>query len=311
MSILLLLVVTAGLAVFLLGCAVRAVGYAAQPMHLRWELYPVPHEEAARVRHGGSYFEEADWRAKPRRSRPLGALRAMLPEVLFLRGLWQANRSLWLRSFPFHLGLYLLAGTVGLVLLAALLARHAPAGVALPAARALHACYIVTGFAGLGLALLGAIGLLVQRVTDDALAVYTTSADILHLTWFIAALGCVLAGALARGAEHATAMAFAQAVLEFRPAPLLPAPLVAGIVLSALLLAYIPFSHMAHFIGKYFLYHAVRWDDRPMLPGDRMEAKLAEYLTYRPTWAATHVGADGHRTWAQVATSDPAPGAKP
>jgi hypothetical protein len=42
-----------------------------------------------------------------------------------------------------------------------------------------------------------------------------------------------------------------------------------------------------------------------------MEAKLAEYLTYRPTWAAAHVGANGKKTWADVATSNPAQGAKP
>ncbi|MFB3820276.1 MAG: hypothetical protein ACE147_21675 [Candidatus Methylomirabilales bacterium] len=169
----------------------------------------------------------------------------------------------------------------------------------------------MTGFAGLGLALLGALGLLLRRLTDEALAPYTTGADILHLAWFISALGCLLAGALARGPEHASALAVAQAVLEFRPVPPLPAPLLAGVALSAPLLAYIPFSHMAHFIGKYFLYHAVRWDDRPLLPGDPLAVKLAEYLAYRPTWAAAHVGADGRRTWADVAASGPAQGAKP
>ncbi|MFB3820277.1 MAG: hypothetical protein ACE147_21680 [Candidatus Methylomirabilales bacterium] len=39
MSTLLLLVVTGGLAVFLLGCAIRAVGYAAQPVRA-WRRRP-------------------------------------------------------------------------------------------------------------------------------------------------------------------------------------------------------------------------------------------------------------------------------
>ena len=34
-------------------------------------------------------------------------------------------------------------------------------------------------------------------------------------------------------------------------------------------LAYIPLTHMSHFVGKYFTYHAVRWDDAPL--GDRPE----------------------------------------
>jgi len=67
---------------------------------------------------------------------------------------------------------------------------------------------------------------------------------------------------------------------------------------------------MSHFIGKYFTYHSVRWSDQPLRQGDRMEKKLAEYLTYKPTWAARHVGADGTRTWAQVATTNPAEGGK-
>jgi nitrate reductase gamma subunit len=309
--ILVLVIVTASLALFLLGCAIRAVGYASQPLHLRWELYPVPHEERERARHGGSYFEETGWQERPRRPRRAGALWCMAVEVLFLRGLWEFNRRLWLRSYPFHVGLYLLTASAAAVLLAALLALHAPGALAASLGWALRAAYTLTGYAGLVLGLLGAAGLLVHRLTDEELAPYTTRGDLVNLAWFIAALGCVLAGALLRGPEHVGAVAFARAVLTFDPAVALPAPLVAGVVLTALLLAYIPCTHMAHFVGKYFLYHAVRWDDEPKLPGNRMETKLAEYLTYRPTWAAAHVGADGKKTWADVATSNPPQGAKP
>jgi hypothetical protein len=121
---LVLMVVTGALAVFLLGCAIRAVGYASQPLHLRWELYPVPHEDPRRARHGGSYFEELGGREQRGRPNRLGELRVMLAEILLMRGLWEHNRPLWYRSYPFHLGLYLLAGTAGLVVLAALLALH-------------------------------------------------------------------------------------------------------------------------------------------------------------------------------------------
>ena len=30
------------------------------PLHVRWELYPVPHE-GERAKHGGSYLEEFEW----------------------------------------------------------------------------------------------------------------------------------------------------------------------------------------------------------------------------------------------------------
>ncbi len=65
-------------------------------------------------------------------------------------------------------------------------------------------------------------------------------------------------------------------------------------------------THMSHFIAKYFTYHSVRWDDAPNRRRGRLEAQVAEYLTYRPTWAAAHMGADGKKTWAQVASTNPA-----
>ena len=42
-------------------------------------------------------------------------------------------------------------------------------------------------------------------------------------------------------------------------------------MLSALLAAYIPFTHMSHFVGKYFTYHAVRWDDAANRRGGAIE----------------------------------------
>jgi hypothetical protein len=36
---------------------------------------------------------------------------------------------------------------------------------------------------------------------------------------------------------------------------------------------------------------------------------MAEYLMYRPTWSAPHVGA-GDKTWVDIATSNPTKGGK-
>ena len=45
--------------------AVRTVKMASLPVHLRWELSPVPHEKG-RGAYGGSYLETVDWWTKPR-----------------------------------------------------------------------------------------------------------------------------------------------------------------------------------------------------------------------------------------------------
>ena len=70
--------------------------YATAPEHLRWELYPVPHEKG-RSDYGGSYLEELDWWSKKRNSDMLNELKEMLSEILFLKGVFH------IRSLTFSL----------------------------------------------------------------------------------------------------------------------------------------------------------------------------------------------------------------
>jgi hypothetical protein len=80
---------------------------------------------------------------------------------------------------------------------------------------------------------------------------------------------------------------------------------VASIVLLAALTAYIPLTHMSHFVGKYFAYHAIRWSDEPNLPGGHQEKEINELLGQPVSWAGPHIQADGKKTWLDVATEEP------
>jgi len=290
--------------VFLAGCVARALSYARMPLHLRWELYPVPHEEPERVPHGGSYFEEPEWWAKPLHFNLLGELKVMIPEMLFLTALWEFNRPLWFRSFAFHFGLYLLIATAVLLAIAAMVCWLAPASAAVLAA--LHSLYKVTGLLGAVLALAGAAALLVRRVRDRTLRIYTAPGDLMNLAWFIAALGLLLAAHLTRTAPAPSTLELVRGLLSFDTGLELSTLQVAAVILSALLVAYIPWTHMSHFIGKYFTYHSVRWDDLPAAKARQLQRKIAQYLSYRPTWSAAHVMADGRRSWAEIAMLNPA-----
>ncbi len=53
------------------------------------------------------------------------------------------------------------------------------------------------------------------------------------------------------------------------PAP----PLALHVALFLAFMLYLPFSDMFHFAAKFFTYHEVRWDDRPVTA--RMEKELA------------------------------------
>jgi len=265
----------AGGIVFLAGCIVRAVRYSRQPLHLRWEIYPVPHGRT-------------------------GELKVMVPEILFLKGLWEFNRPMWYVSFPFHFGLYLLAAATALV---ACTAAAPPALIVV-----LHQAYSVCGALGGLLALGGALGLLVRRLTVQELRAYSTLGDYLNLLFFSVTLVLLLTGYWLRPAGAPGLLDILRGAATFDTSLRLPPLLAAGIAAGAILLAYIPMTHMSHFIAKYFTYHRVRWDEAANVPGGSIEKRMAEYLMYRPSWAAPHVGATG-RTWAEIATASPAKGA--
>ena len=101
--------------VFVVAVVARFLMWKRMPMHLRWELYPVPHE-GKRAEYGGSYLEEVDWWKKPREQDKVAELNAMATEIFFLVALREHNKKLWWRSFPFHFGIYLvIAATFGMI----------------------------------------------------------------------------------------------------------------------------------------------------------------------------------------------------
>lgn len=309
-TILIYLLIYAAVLLFILGTLGRVFQYARTPYHLRWELYPVPHEEASRAAHGGSYFETGDWWTKPTHFNLWGEVKAMVPEMLFLKGLWEFNRSLWICSFPFHFGLYLLIGTIGLLVAHAGLSILLPGLVAGGLGVVLTTLHVITGWLGAGLVIVGATALLLRRLTDKRLRPYTTPGDIFNLLFFIFTFGLLAAAYWTSGGAFPGAAAFTRGLLTFDAQVRLPGLLLAGLASGAVLAAYIPFTHMSHFVAKYFTYHSVRWDDTASARAPKLQQRLAEYLTFRPTWAASHIAGDGVKTWADIAAGNPTQGAK-
>lgn len=106
--------------IFVTAVGVRIAKQLNMPVHFRWELYPVQHEPSEKASYGGSYMEEVNWWEKKRPKSLFNEIKYMVPEILLLRGLREENRVLWNVSFPFHFGLYLLFGTLFLLLLGAI-----------------------------------------------------------------------------------------------------------------------------------------------------------------------------------------------
>jgi nitrate reductase gamma subunit len=246
-----------------------------------------------------------DWWTQPTHYHFWGEFKFLLLEVFFLKGLWEFNRKLWRRSFPFHFGLYLLIMTAALLTLCGMVSILSPVLLTGLFWGSLQSLYIFTGISGLLLSMAGALGLLLRRLTEPQLKIYTTHGDIFNLLFFIVSFGIFSAGYLLRPDPAFDMPALTRALMTFDTGFEIPSLLAVGLLLIGVLVAYIPMTHMSHFIAKYFTYHSVRWDDAVNRRGGSIEAQLAECMHYRPTWAAAHIRADGKKTWAEVVSINP------
>ncbi|MEW5945406.1 MAG: respiratory nitrate reductase subunit gamma [bacterium] len=292
------------LVVFMLAVVVKFLRYRNMPLHLRWELYPVAHE-GRRVRHGGSILEEVDWWDKPREVSRASELGRMLPEMLFLQGLWEHNRRLWFRSFPFHFGLYCMIGFSGLLAAGAVLGiSGVEVGRGGGLGGAVYHATAAVGFFGMILCGAGALGLLHRRLFDPELKDYTTAADRFNLVFIFSVVAVTFAGAVIDpGMNGFRAYVASLITFDVGHAPS-SGVTAAAVALSSVLVAYIPLTHMSHFIVKWFSYHKVRWEDEPNVRGGRLEKRIGSVLNYPVSWSADHIGGDGRKTWAEVATED-------
>ncbi len=197
------LAIYAGFLIFLAGCLRRIFAYSRTPIHLRWEIYPLPHEHPYRAAYGGSYFETQEWWRRPQVANRRGEWRVMIEEILFLKSLREFNRRLWLPSFLFHFGLYLAVAAVGCAALATTfgLFSTGPQGSGL-----IHILAAIAKFAGAVAAVFivaGACWLLMRRTTDPDLENSTHVGDIFNLLFFIATLRFSSVGTYcARPARH-------------------------------------------------------------------------------------------------------------
>lgn len=286
--------------IFLAAVIYRIVRIIATPVHLRWELYPVPHESGGKAKYGGSYLEESNWWTKPTSGSKIGELRVMIPEILLLKGIWEHNRGLWFWSWGFHFGLYLAAAAAFLIVATAIIGPSTAIGeIGISIAGTI--CLI-----GYILGAVGCLGMLVKRLTDHKLKPFTSSGTIFNLLFILAIFATGLF-AISQSGSFDFITRIQRIIIGFVlfKGDIVPKTAAfAHVTVTLLFLVYMPFTHMAHFVLKYFTYHDVRWNDQPNLKGSKLEQKIVEALKYKPTWAAKHIKADGKKNWVDIATEE-------
>ncbi|NLJ76210.1 MAG: nitrate reductase gamma subunit [Peptococcaceae bacterium] len=268
----------------------KALQYARNPLAGRWELYPVPGESGPRRLYGGSYYEDAGWWAKPRQVSRVGQYSEMLKEMLFMKNLFLNRGKFWLLSYTMHLGIYLL-GLFTLFLLAGAVTEML--GFQLDRSSHFVATFVyfttaVIGFTGAFLTTFGSALLLAYRAMDRVLRKYTTSGEYFNLTFILA----VAASGLAVWGKDLCFNHIRQAVKAMLSLGPIQADgiLVVHLLLFGALLAYIPWTKMSHYIGKYFAYHRVLWDNEPNLRGSTLEKIVEKNLADRSSdgWSSPH-----------------------
>ncbi|MEW6359406.1 MAG: respiratory nitrate reductase subunit gamma [Planctomycetota bacterium] len=291
--------------VFVVAVAARAVMLYRMPIHIRWELYPVPHE-GKRAEYGGSYYENGEWWTHDRHFSLVGTLKYMLPEMIFLKSLWDENRKLWYRSAPFHWGIYSLGALAGLLVLGALcqMVGVAVGGGASFIGSIIFYLTILAGVASIVLGIAGAAAMLHMRLTDEDLASFTAPRDIFNLAFILVAFLSMGLAFLAADRSFSLLRNHVHSLMTFKMASPGSGLVALEMVVLSLLLAYIPLTHMSHFFIKWFTYHEIRWDDAPNMRRSRMEDRIKEVLKYPVSWSAPHIKGDGKKDWGSVATED-------
>ena len=286
----------AAILIFLIVATYRTLAIIRLPVHLRWELAPIPYERG-KQRWGGSYLEDYEWWKKPQHKSLIAPLQYMLVEIFLLRAIWRHNRPLWPLSFAFHTGIYLIFFMLLFSIVSAILIL---AEVPLSVLNVFLIITSVLALVGYLLGGLGAIGLILKRALDSSLRSFNTLSKYFNLV-FLGAVFTSGAYAWFSSGDFASEMtSFIKGLLTLDGGMSASFPLSLHIVISLLFLIYLPFTDMIHFIAKYFTYHEIRWDDKPQ--DERMKRQLRRLLSQPVSWSATHIKADGRKNWIDLTT---------
>jgi len=280
--------------IFVAGLIYVWIKWSKKPLHLRWELYPVPHEPD-RTYYGGSYMEEIDWSlSKPSKSL-FEELKEMLKEMLFLKRVYMYNRPLWYLTFLFHGGIYMILLWFFSLLVNGFTKVYLVGSVA--NATFIEYLNIFFGYVGIFATTVGALGLLVKRIVDSSMREYTSKVDYFNLFFILAVL---ITGLAALSLDHFFELARKYMIsivcFQITSSVELPPVTILHVILLQLLWIYIPYSKMSHFLGKWFTYHKVLWDDEPNIKGGRIESRVKEIVRgYKIPWSGSHMKKD--RSW--------------
>ena len=293
------------IAVFLSVTIYKIRGYQQMPRHLRWDLYPIPHLGVE-----GSKYQKVDFHnnapvfSKADEGKYLGQ------EMLFIKKAFVNNRQLWMGSWPLHMGIYLGALWLALLVVGGVMEMG---GMAVSTATGVSLGWmvkqltIIVGVTGFSAGLVGTLILIWLRYTDEELRYIADFVTYINLFLMLLVFGTGYNAWFTVDPSFNVIRLQVGALLTFSGTHVSSLPIVFEMMAFGIFLCYLPFSRMMHFAAKYFFYHNIMWDDEAMKPGSKLEADVNSYLKYQLKWEASHISSGG--SWVdQVAETKPAEG---
>ncbi len=263
------------------------IKYLNMPRHLRWDLYPIPHQGPE-----GSKYQKVDFYKLPPHVSLLHELKEMSQEMLLLKKIYINNPKVWIGTFPLHAGLYLGILWFLLLILGAvleLLGIPASPNSDSPLLVAVSYAILLVGAGSFIAGFCGSLILLGLRIFDEDLHYISDTVSFINLFCMFSLFGTALLAWGLADPSFQIIKHHVSTLITFKPG-LVQEPLIVQQVLAfCLFLLYLPFSRMMHFVGKYFFYHNIIWDDEMMKRGSAMENDIAAYLQYKITWGAPHI----------------------
>ena len=127
-----------------------------------------------------------------------------------------------------------------------------------------------------------------HRFFDPNLKKYTTPQEYFNLSLILAVL---VTGIYAWGSMTSFQVQQTVSQLLSFQAPNVGPALTIHLLLLGLMFIYIPLSKMNHYIGKYFTFHKILWENDPNLPGSQIEKDLQKAAANPPKtkWSAPHI----------------------
>lgn len=274
---------------------VKIVKYLKLPVHLRWELYPVIHEET--YHYGGSCFEKTNWWDKARKRRNLKGFLWLLRGYFTLDDYFKQNLFYWLGLYPWHIGFiliiifHILCFLGGLLILSGISIGHDSVEIT---GRFFYYAILLTGVISFISGAIGSIIILINRVIDKNLKTYASP---LQFFMYIFTLAVFLSGLYSWYYTDPNLEEYRQfwvGLLTLNFIGVGNATMV-HIILFDLFLIYLPFTRSLHYITRFFAFFFIRWEDEPNIRGGELEKRLMQQLENRITWSGPHIMTE--KTW--------------